>query len=440
MRRHDYSGEETGQNAERASLNAGAHPENWKPSPDPPKAPGTGRKLKVLAGVMAVALMIGFFVVHRLKSAEEKDLIDVTSRMAHAPPVVNVITVQSAPKSAPLTLPGEAAAWYESIIYARVDGYVAKWHADIGDHVRKGQVLATIETPDLDAQLVAAQAKLKAAAASVVARQADADFAKTTYDRWKNSPKGVVSEQEREAKKAGYEGSVAHLNEAKAQVALDRANVDRFAALTQFKEVRAPYDGTIVERRIDIGNLVTAGSTANTTPLYRMAQDDPIRVFVDVPQSAAENIKVGVPAQISASNIPDRVFKGKVARIAGAINPQSRTLRAEVDIPNPDHALVSGMYVNVSFQVPTEGLVQVPAAALVFRPGGPQIAIIDKGNRVTFHKVTIARDDGTTVAIDSGISLGDQIALNISNQITEGETVKPQEFTDGAAHGPAQKK
>ncbi len=440
MQPPDYSLKETGQNAKTAAQNAPARPENLEPSMDPPKASGSGWKLKVLAGVVAVALMTGFFVVHRQKSAEEKDLIDVTSRIAHAPPVVNVISVQNAPRSAPLTLPGETAAWYESIIYARVDGYVAKWHADIGDHVRKGQVLATIETPDLDAQLVAARAKLKASAASVAARQADADFAKTTYDRWKRSPKGVVSEQEREAKKADYESSVARLDEAKAQVALDRANVDRYAALTQFKQVIAPYDGTIIERRIDIGNLVTAGSTANTTPLYRMADDDPIRVFVDVPQSAAENIKVGVPAQISVNNIPNRVFKGKIARTASAINPQARTLRTEVDIPNPDHALVPGLYVNVSFEVPTEGLVQVPAAALVFRPGGPQVALVDKGNRVTFHKVTIARDDGATVAIDSGISLGDKIVLNISNQITEGETVEPHEFTDGVTHAPAQKK
>lgn len=440
MRPPDYSPEKTGQDAETAARNAAAQTENSEHSKDRHKAAGSGRKLKVFAGVVAVVLTIGFFVVHRLKSADEKDLTDVTSRIACAPPLVNVITVQNAPRSAPLTLPGETAAWYESIIYARVDGYVAKWYADIGDHVRKGQILATIETPDLDAQLAATQAKLKAAAASVVARQADADFAKTTYERWKNSPKGVVSEQEREAKKAGYDSSIAHLNEAKAQVALDRANVDRYTAMTQFKQVTAPYAGRIIERRIDIGNLVTAGSTANTTPLYRMAHIDPIRVFVDVPQSAAENIKVGVPAQINASNIPDRVFQGKVARTAAAINPQSRTLRAEVDIPNPDHALVSGMYVNVSFQVPTEGLVQVPAAALVFRPGGPQIALVDKENRVTFHKVTIARDDGNTVAINSGISLGDKIALNISSQITEGETVEPHEFTDGVAHAPVQKK
>ena len=171
-----------------------------------------------------------------------------------------------------MTLPGETAAWYESTIYARVDGYVATWNVDIGDHVKKGQVLATIDTPDLDAKLAAARAKVKASRALVVARQADADFAKTTYQRWKDSPKGVVSEQERDAKKAGYDSAVANLNEAKAQVGLDQADVDRYTALTQFKQVVAPYDGTITERHIDIGNLVTDGRT-NTTPLYRMVED-----------------------------------------------------------------------------------------------------------------------------------------------------------------------
>src|SRR5262249_51473918 len=151
--------------------------------------------------------------------------------------------------------------WYESTIYARVDGYVGSWKADIGDHVHKDDVLATIDTPDLDAQLTAARATLNASRAAVASRQADAEFAKTTYERWKNSPPGVVSEQERDAKKAGYDRAVARLNEAQAQVVLDQANVDRYMVLTQFKQVTAPYDGIITARHIDIGNLVTSGST-----------------------------------------------------------------------------------------------------------------------------------------------------------------------------------
>lgn len=354
-------------------------------------------------------------------------------------PLINAIKVQGAPATVSLKLPGETAAWYASIIYARVDGYVGKWYADIGDHVRKGQVLATIDTPDLDAQFAAAQAKLKASIAQIASKEAEANFARTTYERWRDSPKGVVSEQEREAKKADYESAVAQLNEAKAQSGLDQANVDRFKALQQFKLVTAPFDGVVTERRVDIGNLVTAGSNANTTPLYRMEQNNPIRVFADVPQSAASDMKVGVPAQIHASNIPDRVFEGKITRTTEAINPQSRTLRVEVDIPNRDLALVPGMYVDVNFEIPTEGHMQVPAAALIFRSSGPHIAVIGEDNKVTFQKVTIARDNGGSVELGSGVSLDDRIALNISNQIAEGEKVEVSDNGDNITNASAQK-
>ena len=256
---------------------------------------------------------------------------------------VDVVTVQKAPSSLPLTLPGETAAWYESVIYARVDGYVGRWNADIGDHVKKGQVLATIDTPDLDAQLVAAQAKLKAAQALVVARQADAHFAKTTYERWKDSPKGVVSEQEREDKKADYDSAIARLNEAVAQVGLDQADVDRYTALTQFKQVTAPYDGTITERRIDIGNLVTAGSNPTQHSLYRMVQDDPDPRFCRCAAKRGGGYQTRrlLPCQ-APSNIPNRVLKEKLRAPPMPSTRKTRTLRVEVDIPNPDHALVSG--------------------------------------------------------------------------------------------------
>ncbi|MGB9152447.1 MAG: efflux RND transporter periplasmic adaptor subunit [Alphaproteobacteria bacterium] len=378
----------------------------------------TGRRLRTFAALVALVLIIGFLVVHHIKSSDQDTLAEATNKNTSASQIVDVVTAETAPSSLPLTLPGETAAWYESVIYARVDGYVASWTANIGDHVQKGQVLATLETPDLDSQLTAARAKLKASEASV-------EFTQSTYERWKNSPKGVVSEQEREAKKDDYDRAVA-------QQGLDQADVDRYTTLASFKQVTAPYDGTITERHIDIGNLVTAGSTSNTTSLYRMVQDDPIRIFVDVPQSAAGDIKTDLPVQVTASNIPNRVFEGKVTRTADAINQQTRTLHVEVDMPNTDHALVSGMYVDVGFQIPTQGLVQVPAAALVFRSGGPQIAVVDKDNKVAFHKVTIASDSGNTVEIGSGIAAGDKIALNISSQITDGETVEAHESTDGA--------
>ena len=323
-----------------------------------------------------------------------------------------------------LVLPGQTAAWYESTIYARVNGYVANWLVDIGDHVKKGQLLATIETPELDAELAAARAALKASQAQVTAREAEAEFAETTNERWRDSPKGVVSEQERESKKADYNAAKARLYAAKAQVALDQSRVDQYSALAAFKQVRAPFDGIITERKIDVGNLVTAGSTSATTPLYRMTQNDPLRVFVDVPQSAADELmKRGVPAQIRATGSAGAVFSGKIARSAEAINPQARTMRVEVDLPNPDNALVPGMYVNVAFQLPARGEVEVPAAALIFRARGPEVARVGSDGKVQFVKVTIARDDGSQVELGPGVAPGDRLVLNISSQIGAGEVV-----------------
>ena len=249
---------------------------------------GTGRRLQIFAGLAAIALTVAFFVVHRDKARHENELSATTAERAATAPSVTVIPARAAQSSYALSLPGETAAWYESTIFARVNGYVAKWRVDIGDRVKKGEVMAIIETPELDAELIAGKAKLTAAEAQVKVREAEANFANISFERWRDSPKGVVSDQERDAKKAEYDSAVARLNAARAQVALDQADVDKLTTLAQFKQVQAPFDGTVVERRIDIGNLVTAGSTTNTTPLYRVTQDDPLRIFVDVPQSAAQ--------------------------------------------------------------------------------------------------------------------------------------------------------
>jgi RND family efflux transporter MFP subunit len=393
----------------------------------------TGRHLGLLAALAALVLGSGFLVVHHARAEYAQNLAQAAQIAATAPPHVAITTVQLAPATLPLTLPGTTAAWYESVIYARVNGYVSHWNVDIGDPVRKGQVLATIDTPDLDAQLTATRAKLKADQALIKVRQAEADFAQSTYARWKDSPKGVVSEQEREAKKAAYESALAQLSEARAQVGLDQADIDRYLALTAFKQVISPYDGIVTERHIDIGNLVTAGNTANT-PLYRIVQDDPMRVYINVPQNAAQAIKPELIAHIKVPSLASSQFQGKIARTANAISGQTRTLRVEVDLPNRAHALVSGMYVNAALDVPTNGLLQIPAAALVLRSNGPQVAVITQG-RIDFRTIRIAHDDGNLIAIEPGsVALGEQVALNVGTQIQQGQAVQTQ---DVARHGNA---
>ncbi|HTB27896.1 MAG TPA: efflux RND transporter periplasmic adaptor subunit [Steroidobacteraceae bacterium] len=387
-------------------------------------APDTGSRVKRVVMIAGAVLLLGFIAVRVARFFDEHALADAAQSDYGAPPPVDIVVAKPVTLGQDLVLPGQTAAWYESTIYARVNGYVASWVVDIGDRVKKGQLLATIETPELDAELAAARAALNASEAQVTAREAEADFAQTTNERWRDAPKGVVSEQERESKKADYNSAKARLYAAKAQVALDQSRVNQYSALAAFKQVRAPFDGIITERKIDVGNLVTAGSTSATTSLYRITQNDPLRVFVDVPQRAAEELmKRGVPAQIRAAGSAGAVFTGKIARSADAINPQARTMRTEVDLPNPDNALVPGMYVSVSFQLPAKGQVEVPAAALIFRPGGPEVARVGSDGKVRFVKVTIARDDGSYLELGPGVDPGDRLVLNISSQIGPGEVV-----------------
>jgi RND family efflux transporter MFP subunit len=402
--------------------------------------PGTGRTLKIGAGIAAGILVFCFCVVMLIRLVEAHALRKGADAAYSTAPPVDVITAQPASVGQDLVLPGQTAAWYETTIYARVSGYVAKWMVDIGDHVKTGQVLALIETPELDAELSASRAQLKASEAQVAARKAEADFSKTTNERWRDSPKGVVSDQERESKKADYESSAARLYAANAQVALDKSKVDQYTALAQFKQVVAPFDGTITERKIDIGNLVMAGSGSTTTPLYRMAQTDPLRIFVDVPQnSAVELMKPGVPAQIRATGPSGGVFMGSITRSAESLDAQARTMRVEVDMPNANHALLPGTYVNVAFKLQPRGLVEVPAAALIFRPKATQVARVDANSKIDFQDVTIARDNGTLVELGSGVKPGDRLVLNISSQIAAGQSVTPTD-SDSAPNRPVDAK
>jgi RND family efflux transporter MFP subunit len=398
---------------------------------------GTGKTVKVGVIIAAAVLLTCFAVIKVVRAIDAHSLTQSANAAYGGPPPVDVIEAKAVTTGQDLMLPGQTAAWYETTIYARVNGYVAKWMVDIGDHVQKGQVLATIETPELDAELKAARAQLQSSQAQANARRAEAEFSKTTNERWRDSPKGVVSEQERESKKADYESARARLYSAEAQVALDEAKVDQYKAMMAFRQVTAPFDGTITERKIDIGNLVTAGSTSATTGLYRIAQCDPLRVFVDVPQtSAGELSKAGVPAQIRSDGVVTGVFIGKTARSAESVNAQTRTMRVEVDLPNADHRLMPGMYVNVGFQLKPRGVVEVPAAALIFRPNATQVARVGTDGKVSFVTVSIARDNGALLELGAavapgtgvepgrGVEPGDRLVLNISSQIAAGQTVR----------------
>jgi RND family efflux transporter MFP subunit len=401
-------------------------------------APGTGGKIMRIVAVIVIGLGVGFIFVHRQKNDAEARLVEATGKEMMEAPAVNVFTITPSPGTQSLKLPGETAAWNETAIYARVNGYVAKWFADIGDNVTAGQTLALIETPELDAELLAAKAKLNSAIAQVAVKQARADFAVTTDQRWRESPKGVVSDQERESKKAGSAEALAELNAAHAQVMLQQADVDRLTALTQFKEVKAPFDGTIVQRQIDLGNLVTAGSTANTTSLYRLSENSPMRIFVYAPQSVAHRLmKAGTGAVITSADIPAMRLEGKVARTARAINPQSRTIRIEIDVPNSDRSLVPGMYVQAEFELTGGAQIQIPAAAMLYRSGGPQVAVVEPSGAVAFRDVTIASDDGNMVSIGTGLAVGEKVALNLSSQIAAGVKVKAN--SDDAKSASAEK-
>ena len=383
--------------------------------------------------VLAGALGGAFVLVSAIKASDQSQLAAATEAKMAEPPTVEVITVGATPPTQRLTLPAEAHGWYTSTIYARVSGYLTQWYVDIGDKVEKTQVLAKIDTPELDAQLEAAKAQLRAAEAELKVKETEAEFARTTYERWSGSAKGVVSEQEREDKKANYASAEAKLNAQRARVNLDTSNVDRLTYMAQFKEVTAPYEGVITERRIDIGDLVTAGSTSSTSPLFGISQSHQIRVFANVPQSVSGDVGVGTAASVTAAEFPSHVFEGKVTRTSESIDPHARTLRVEVDLQTRNISFCRGCILR-SLLVSNRSICANPGrCADIQDRSGPQVAVILPDSTVKFSDVQIGRDNGNTIEIASGLSEGDRVVLNINNQIQDGSKVTVKDNNKVAA-------
>jgi RND family efflux transporter MFP subunit len=298
------------------------------------------------------------------------------------------------------------------------------WYFDYGAHVKKGDILAEIETPDLDAQLAAAQGKLNSARAVVKVREAEKQFAETTYQRWRDSPKGVVSELEQESKQADYNSALARLNSATAEVAADQGEVDRLQALESFKNITVPFDGVVTARETDIGALINAGSGGNGPELFRVADIHKMRVYVQVPQQLSAEIKAGLTAELHLPQYPEKTFKAAVATTSSAINTSARTLLVELHADNPDGLLQPGAYAQVDFELPSNpNVVQVPTSALIFREHGMEVATIGTGDKIELKPVTLGRNLGTEVEVVKGLTLSDRVVNSPPDSLADGDTV-----------------
>ncbi len=326
-------------------------------------------------------------------------------------PTVNVIVAHKAPATAELLLPASLLASQDAPIYSRTTGYLGKWLVDIGDRVKAGQTLAIIESPEVDQQLNQSRAAL-------VLAQANAALAKATSVRWQNlGAQNAVSQQDVEEKAAAAATGEASVKAAEADVA-------RLTQLQSFETVTAPFDGVITARGADIGTLIT--TDASRPLLFRLAQQDPLRVYASIPQSYARNIRPGLDVEVLVSEFPGRVFHGQVTRASGALDPATRTLQTEVRIPNEQGELLPGMFGQLRFHLaPAEPPLLIPSNAPIIRADGNFVAVVGSGNVIHLQKVKFGRDFGSQLEIVDGLTDGATVVSNPSDALTDGLVVEP---------------
>src|SRR5215468_2207682 len=373
--------------------------------------------------VIVVALVIvgGLTLIQR--RSQYQALAKETEALAI--PTVSVSHATPAKGEEDLVLPGTMQAYVESPIYARTSGYVKKWYHDIGTRVRQGDLLADIDTPEVDQQLSQAKADLATA-------QANANLSKITAARYQELIKtDGVSKQE-------VDNAVGDLAAKEATVNSAQANVRRLEELEGFKHVVAPFSGVITRRQTDIGQLINAGNGGASQELFFLAQTDPLRVYVNVPEAYAPSIHAGLPAYLDLTQYPGRKFEGKVVRTAQAIDLSTRTLLTEVDVPNHSGELLPGGYaqVHLGVQVGVER-VQVPVNALLFRAEGLRAVIVDANHKVHLQPITVGRDYGTSLEVLQGITAADWIVINPADSLDDGQQVNVKDVTQKPAAAPA---
>jgi multidrug efflux system membrane fusion protein len=386
-----------------------AQPQHTPPEvTPPPELPAASPRRAVIMVVLVVVVLVlsgaaSMFSRFRAGRALAKETeIDSVATVAVVHPIAEKPDEE-------LVLPASLQAYEESPIYARTSGYLRRWYRDIGSHVAQGELLADIDTPEVDQELSQARASRQQSSAQL-------DIAKISADRWQNLRKtDSVSQQENDTQTNAYQQAVANL-------AAADANVRRLEELESFKHVYAPFSGVLVKRNVDRGALISAGSAG--VELFILAKVDPLRVFTNVPQAYSPAIKNGMPAYIALQEIPGQKFRGTVARTAEAIDPATRTLLTEVDVPNKDGRLLRGSFAEVHFSPKTTAeKVTVPVNAMLFRREGAQLAVVGADNKVQLRSITIGRDYGTTLEVLGGVTFEDRIIINPADSLEDGQTV-----------------
>jgi RND family efflux transporter MFP subunit len=367
------------------------------------------KRTKFLVAGLIGALLVGAVIVLVLRSFQASAL--QTSTALHAKQYVTSITPKAGGDGQPLTLPGTLLGVIESTVYARSNGYVVRWFKDIGSSVKKGDLLAEITAPEIDQELSQAISSRAQAAAS-------ASLAKSTAERWQAlRQKDAVTQQDLDERVSAY-------NQTAANLAAADANVGRLRKLQGFNQVVAPFDGVVTRRNVDVGDLVNAGNGGTGQALFAIAQVDPLRLYVYVPQVVAPHIKIGDPVTVTLAERGGATYQGSVARTARAIDTATRTMQVEIRVPNPAGALIAGSYVQVTLPIDADAqALVVPTNVLLFRPDGTLVALVDSGGRVHLTPVKLGTDFGTSVEVLSGLRATDRIVVNPADSLADGDIV-----------------
>jgi RND family efflux transporter MFP subunit len=366
------------------------------------------RSTRIAVLVVLALLAIGAARTVYVRTANARALEAGTAERATQ--YVKTALPQTAGNGQTLALPGTLQGFTQSPISARASGYLKRWTKDIGSRVEKGELLAEIETPEIDQQLSQAIAARQQAAAAL-------ELAKSTVARWEGlRKKDVVSQQDLDERRGA-------LAQATANLAAADANMQRLRQTEGFKRVLAPFAGVVTRRNVDVGDLIDAGAGNGGRALFQLAQTDPLRVYVNVPQAYAQLVKEGQPVVVTQSELRGQSFKGQVARTSGAIDATTRMMQVEVALPNRDGVLLPGAYVQVSLPLTPSRALTIPANALLFRAEGTRVAVVDAEGKVRLRSVSLGRNYGETVEVIDGITAADRLVLNPSDSLAEGDVV-----------------